>query len=280
MQIAAFHPLNLNFRNENEDARTKISLLSRAKLTTALTKLQDFTKGKLSGVSLNSLGQMAYSDYMESKYFLSGNLREQLVPLFTTFRQNGNTLSFAEPNAYAAGLADVITDAPLQNGGYRFLDETIPFYEMVFAGSTALYTNAVNLSPDVNALLLRALEAGVSPSFTLTGSYTIDFADAESEYYGTLYEGNKATIVSLLQTYGPTFEKVSGKAITAHEIPQKGLSKTTFEGGTILWVNHGTKDVTVGDQVIKAGSFYEGDILVAIPEELPTDPIDPVEPIE
>lgn len=281
MQLASFHPLTLNYRNENEEARVKVSLLSRNKLTAALEKLQTFAKGNFNGISLNTLGQMAYSDYADAQYYLSGNLREQLAPVFKALREDGHTLSFAQPNAYAAGLADVITDAPLQNGGYRFLDETIPFYEMVFAGNTALYTNAINLSPNAEALILRALEAGVSPSFTLSGSYVIDLADAEqTEFYGTLYEGNKATVVSLLQTYGPIFEKIGGKAITAHELYAKDLSKTTFEGGTILWVNHGTKDVTVGDQVIKAGSFYEGDILVAIPEELPTDPIDPVEPLE
>lgn len=281
MQMASFYPLTLNYRNENEEARAKVNLLARAKLTKALEKLQGFAKGKLTGISLNTLGQMAYSDYTEAQYYLAGNLDEQLLPVFKALRADGHTLSFAEPNAYAAGMADIITDAPLQNGGYRFLDETIPFYEIVFAGNTAMYTNAINLSPDAEALILRALEAGVAPSFTLTNTYVIDLADAEqTDFYGTLYSGNKETIVSLLQKYGPTFEKISGKAITAHELYAKDLSKTTFEGGTILWVNHGTKDVTVGDQVIKAGSFYEGDILVAIPEELPTDPIDPVEPLE
>ncbi len=271
MQIASYRPITLNFRNQNEDSRYKISLLNRNKLTTALEKLAGFTSGKVSGVSLNTLGQFAYSDYSEAKYYLAGNLKNQLLPLLKTFRDNGNTLAFAEPNAYAAGMADVITDAPLQNGGYRFLDETIPFYEMVFAGNTALYTNAVNLSPDMEALLLRAVEAGVAPSFTLTGSYDIGFADAESDYYGTLYSDNKAVITAALAKYAPILEKIGGQAITAHEIPADGLSKTTFADGTVVWVNHSGKDITLAEgYTIEADSFIEGTWYVAPVDPEPT----------
>lgn len=253
MQPATYYPLKINVRIPDEGSK-EIRLLKRGKLDKAVDKLVKATKG-VSGISLSTLGNMAYSDYSDFNYYTMGSLPEQIVPYLNSIRTEGHRLYMNEANDYAAGAADGIYNVPLQNGGYVNLDETIPFYQMVFGEYSALYSCAINLSPDANRMILRAIEAGVSPSFSLYANHDDKLANS-SGFYGTLYSGVKQEIVSLISETAPYFEKVGKQWIVDHQILGGNVTRTNFSGGTVVLVNHGTDAAVIDGITLEPGTYW------------------------
>lgn len=253
MQGSALYPVKRNVLTENEEAR-KIRILERSKLVKAADKLADFCDERISGVGLSSLGKTAYSDYSEEKYMLKGYLFEQMCDVLSKFQNHNITLSAA--NGYAAGLADSITDVPLQNGSYDALDETVPFYAMVYRGSIPLYSTPINLSPNPKAQLLNAVEAGVSPSFMLSRTYDSDLSVSDSAPSSRIvFKNNKGLICNIVEASAGFFEKISDAVIISHKTIQTGVTQTLFDNGVSVTVNHNDTAVKTEKNEIAAMSF-------------------------
>lgn len=56
------------------------------------------------------------------------------------------------------------------------LDVSVPFYSLVFAESTALYSEAVNLADNSENLILKSVEAGVLPRLPFISEYSDELA--------------------------------------------------------------------------------------------------------
>mgnify|MGYP007083040960 CR=1 FL=1 len=250
-----YYPLKRNVRAEDTD-KSPIYLLEHASLNKAIEKLRDFTQDRVSGIALTTFGSMPYSDHQELQSTLRNDIEEQMRETLTSLREDGHSILLGAANAYAAGLADSVYDVPLQNGNYQAFDETVPFYQMVFRGTVPLYSTAVNLSPDAEGMLLRAVEAGVSPSYTLSYSLYEALADSdESMYYGILYESNKQRIADDIARTQAFFEEVADAGIQRHTIVQDGLTRTEFDNGVVVLVNHSDEDILVDGTTIAAHSF-------------------------
>lgn len=252
----SYLPLKRNIRVD-DTSKSPVYLLKRAKLEKAISKLVKFSKNRISGISLSTFGSLAYSDSQDIEYTLKGRWDNQFRKALDDIRAAGHAVVVRAANDYAAGLADGVYDAPLQNGDYSGFDETVPFYEMVYRGFVPLYSAAVNLAIDSESMLLRAVEAGVSPSFTLCGSLDISLADSsESFYYGTAYDSNKELVKQAVSRVSNYLDKIRGARITFHAIIKNGLTKTVFDNGVTVIVNHTDSDMALENgQIIKARSF-------------------------
>lgn len=254
LQAAAFYPLKKNVHTEDE-SQSCVRLLSRSKLPDVIARLIQRTDDRASGISLGSLGQIAYSDYSDQRYYAKGHIDSQVRDLLQKVGAE-KTLATSAANGYAAGMSDAVMETPLTNGGYLALDETVPLYAMVFHGYTALYSAPLNLTADWKATMLRAVEAGVSPGFVLTDSYDIDLADSLSaSYYGSLYQDNRDTILQTVKETGQYFNRIAGMQLTEHRQLEGGVTKSTFSDGTTVWVNHGKHDTVVQGKTLAAQSF-------------------------
>ena len=250
-----YYPLKRNVRAEDTE-KSPIYLLEHASLGKAIEKLRDFTRERVSGIALSTLGRMPYSDHQELAYTLRSDVEEQMRETLNALREDDHPILLSAANAYAAGLADSVYDVPLQNGNYQAFDETVPFYQMVFRGTVPLYSTAVNLSPDAGGMLLRAVEAGVSPSYTLSHSLCEALADSdESMYYGILYNSNKQRITDDVAKTRAFFEAVGDAGIRRHTILRDGLTRTEFDNGVVVLVNHTDEDIVLDGTTIAARSF-------------------------
>ncbi len=258
-QLAAFYPIIKNLRTK-DDSQKKVALLERSLLGKALDNLLKKNK-YLSGVSLTTLGSKAYSDYRFEKYYSKGGMAEQVAELLGKVKKNGHLLNVGSANGYAAALADSITDVPLTNGEYYALDETVPFYQMIFHGTSAMYTTPINTAEDAVAQMLRAVESGVSPTFVLSNTAEDTFADtASTEYYASVYSGNKETIKNYVKATADYFKAVGDKKIKSHEIyVDKDVTVTVFEDGSSVYVNHSNKDFEISGTTVKPYSFNYND---------------------
>jgi len=250
------YPLKTNVRVENTEA-DRILYLKRSKIQDAVKALEDFTVQQVSGIGLTTFGRYAYSDYSDEQYMLKGGLTEQTASIMATLHEGEHSVLFSAANAYAAGQADAIIDVPLQNGDYNVFDAYVPFYQLVYKGRVPLYSTPINLALNAREQLLRAVEVGVSPAFML--SNTIDttlYSHSESYWYGVSYESNIQIIKETMELYGDYLSKVSDAGIRSHTILQKGVTKTEFDNGVIVIVNHSDANVVIDGQEILAHSFH------------------------
>ena len=252
-QKSSQYPLTLNLRAKNKDGK-KTYLLRRDKLGGAIDELISKTKKYTTGISLSSIGQIAYSDYSSEKYASKGSF-EEITDYIEKIKKAGHKVSVSNANDYAANSADVITDVSFTNGYYRALDETIPFYQLVYS-SKSLYSKPLNLYSDLFDSLLSAVESGVSPTFSVCNSYEDDFSGTnENTYYSSVYSGVKQDIISVSQSTSDFYEAISGAVLISHKILSNGITESNFSNGVSVIVNRTDSDKTVNGNNVKANSF-------------------------
>ncbi len=255
LQYSYYYPLYKNIPMQNMSL-AKIRCLKREKLTDAVDKLLNFANKRVSGISFSDLGHIAYSDYRNEDYFVRNNLPNQVSSLLETVKKAGHSLSLKGANAYAAIYADSLTDTPLDNGGYGIFDESIPFYQMVFRGSSALYSKAVNLSSNTTNAILNAVEYGVYPSFTLSAEFDKKLIDSYSdEIFSSAYtETSKKLICDTVKKTAKLYNAIGNSEIISH-IKNGTISTTEYANGIVIYVNYGNKTVDVSGVTVNAGDF-------------------------
>lgn len=214
-------------------------LIKRSLLGEALDKVKDSSnKLGFDDVSLSTLSNLAYSDFSNELYYTKGNIEKDVNELLNSIKKD-KKISGTAANSYAASLLDIVFEAPLDNGHYDTLDESIPFYQMVFGANRPIYTTAVNTSSNPQRAVMLAASSGMGLGFTLIGNYDVSFDEAQAaKLYGMLFEDNIELINDLVSDYDKLYKAVSGSEIIAYEIANNGVSKTVFDNGVTVFANH------------------------------------------
>ncbi|MBQ4515579.1 MAG: hypothetical protein II978_02190 [Clostridia bacterium] len=233
--------INVPLRDFN--TKNAFRVLKRSLISDAMDKLLKKAKKQgIDGISLSSLGSVSYSDYGDTKYYEKAQMSSDVRSIIDKAVKNGSKVAVSNANSYAASVADIIFDAPSDNGGYFVLDANIPFYQLVFSGSKPMYSSAVNLSGNIKQSILHAAIGGMGLSYTLINDYDVNFSsDVTQKLYGAVYSGNKTAIVSAVKKYNEFFEKIENSKLLKYEILGNNVSKSEFSNGVILYANNSDK---------------------------------------
>lgn len=257
LQRASSYPLKINTLM-SDDSKEKVNILKRSMLDEAIDVLIKKTKN-ISGVGLGSLASTAYSDYSSESYYAKDGMANQVSQLVEKLKKNGKKVVLRSANSYCAGLADSVCDVSLKNGSYTVFDEEIPFYQVVFGGNVPLYSLPLNFSSDIRATLLKAIESGVSPSWCVLKTHSSSVSSSKDEFYYSMeYDYLKDEIFSIAEETKDYYSKISGSPISSHKIVADGVSKTAFENGVAVYVNHSNQKVSVSGNTIEAQSYVVG----------------------
>lgn len=249
------YSFDMALRNADE-SENSLYLLSRSSIINAVKDVINFnSENGIRGISLESLGKMAYSDFADIKYYGKTGMASDVTSALKSIINSKINVATVSPNVYAATMSDFIDNVPTKSSNLNALDVDVPFYGMVFAGckENAVF---VNLSTNHRKEYLNALKTGSGLSFVLSYEITEDaLASRNGLYIASDYKANKKLIKEYLNESGDFLNKVSGVAVKKHEILQNGLSKTEFENGTVLYVNETTQDISYKDISVKAMNF-------------------------
>ena len=231
-------------------------LLSRGKLEKAVDKAVEATADYgIDGIALESLSYAAYSDYGVNGSEVSSGMSKAVEELFSRAGENMEVLS-SGANDYAAYSSDCIIDAPLGSSKYDVSACDIPFYEMVFHGYVPLCGESVNLSEDEGDLILRCIEAGVAPTYTLLDYYDSSAVSSEfASLYGAQYAGVRERIVSVSKELDGVISKISGARIVRHRLLSESLRITEYSNGVCTAVNFSDTAQSYNGHEIAAGGY-------------------------
>lgn len=230
-------------------------LLSRNKLSSALNKaVKTLEKKKISGISLSTLGALAYSDYASPRYYSKGSLDAEVSKMLMTSKKNTNIMT-SNANAYAAANSTHIIATPSAYSQYSSIDVEIPFYRMVFKGIVSMSSQAINTSDNPRTELLKAAETGCGLLYTVSGEYNSKFRLSDSVLAKSVYSDNKEKIKSDCKELYELLSKVSNTSVKEHSLLSKGVNKTVFENGVSVIVNYTDKSVETPLGVVEAQGF-------------------------
>ncbi len=256
LHTAENYAVNIPLREFNK--KTAYRLLGRGKLGKAVDKLIKMAQKKdISGVSLASLGQYSYSDYTDGdKYAVTGLMAEDTKDYINKIKDNKIAVSGSASTYFAAGLLDVVFDAPLDPLGKYQFDREIPFYQMVFAGVTPLYSASVNTASDPNKKIMLAASTGTGLGFNMAKNFSKDYMETNVEkLYACSYDNTSELIKSSLKSYAKIYDKIKGQKIDRYDLVDDNVTKTTFENGVTVYANHASFAVDSPVGKLKAYGF-------------------------
>lgn len=218
--------------------------------------LLEFTEQYGAGVSFRDLGMDLSSDFYQKKVVSRQTVMEAHAAQLKEAADAGRNIMINMGNDYAAVYSDMITDMDLQGSEYTILDAYVPFYQMAVHGYLNYTGEALNLTGNLEDELLRSAEYGAGLHFTLMGETAFALQKTlYTEYFGADYGAWHDRVLEIYTRYDRELGHTYSQEMTDHEILSDGLSCTTYEDGTKVYVNYGYEDAETGGMTVPARDY-------------------------
>lgn len=210
------------------------------------------------GLSLSDIGSDLYSDCNESNY----SNRSQMQEAFSAIVKETSEkipLLIEGGNLYMAPYASRLVGVPDTGSGYQIASRDVPFVQMVLSGHVCYYGSSLNMTENPQESFLRAIEYGSGLRYTLGARDSRLLTNTRyRDLFNTQFESWKDTVVSQYTEYASVMDDLRDKQIIRHEQVYANTYKTTYENGTIIYVNYGDA-VTVEGVAVPAGGYRRVD---------------------
>lgn len=256
-QVVKYTSFDTVSKMANQD---RFFVLSRSNLFTASNKVVEKSeKLGLTGISYASLSKTVYSDYGEQKYYISGNMAEDVSEIYKSASKAGyKTLSTAA-NVYSAVNSDYINDVPLYSSDYSVSSYDVPFYQLVFKGYRSMSSVSLNLCSDKQDALLRCIESGISPSYTLYYNFDKELVTNEHSFiFGSHFKGNREDIINTVTSVKDYLDSVEGATVADYVRLSETASVTKFDNGVYTVVNFSDSEIITDYGNVTAKSYITG----------------------
>lgn len=175
--------------------------------------------------SYKGIGEISYSDYSAKhpldKDSYGKTIKDKLEALDYEYAIYGG-------NWYSLGNCFHVFDAPYQNSGFKMLDKAIPFYEIALSGAISYSFDSINSVADPTLMLLKILETGAVPVFTIDGNSDIDY------------------ILSFIEKNWNLLSSCIGQRIVNHIILPDGRRYVSFANGFSVDIDYMSKSYEIG----------------------------------
>ncbi|MGN0492390.1 MAG: DUF5696 domain-containing protein, partial [Acutalibacteraceae bacterium] len=224
--------------------------------------LKKAEKMQLKGISLSSLSNNKYSDYSSTEYESALNMGKNVTQVFDAVKKGGYNLQAVAANSYAAITADSVIDAPLYSSSYDISFADVPFYEMVFKGYVPMSSVSVNLCSDESDALLRCVESGISPTYTLTYNYDNELITSDHSFiFATSYSKNINSISEKINSVKSYLSSIDKAKISGYKMLNNDVRITYFDNGVYAVVNYSSEAADTEYGRVAANSFITGRVL-------------------
>lgn len=220
--------------------------------------LKKVKKIDITGISLRDMGDMVASDKRRTNVINREQSKQVIESQLTKLEAGTDHLMISGGNAYSWAYAKDLENVPASHNPFYIVDEEIPFYQMVIHGCIDYSTVAVNLSDsyDKQDIILRSIEFGMSPHFTLSyeNSSKIKYSGM-NHMYSTQYEIWMEDAVEIYRRTNEVLKAVTASSITEHISLQAGVKRITYDNGCVIYVNYTGADVKVSDTLVPARGY-------------------------
>ncbi len=243
--------------NASIDSRYKAGYLTRpSKLSEFFdTFLKNYSSRSVSGLAVDALGNMVYSD-LSSNGMSRSEIPDLYRSILDTALESVDSLMVTGAGDYAATRATHIMNSPLYSSNYDIEDRNVPFYQIVFHGYVNYSIGATNLSSNPEIMALKCLETGAAPMYSWVGRNSSELISSRSDFlYSADYERWMDSAIEDYNTVNAVLKDVADLPITGHEELADNVYQTTYGDTTRVIVNYNSESVVIDGQTIEATGF-------------------------
>jgi hypothetical protein len=254
---APTNPVTL--RNSSNYRETIYDVLSPKFLVRHVEKfLKAIDKVDISGVSLRDMGDMLSSDKRRTGVIDRQQAKQVVLSQLELMDKQLEHIMINGGNAYSWKYVQDLINVPTSDNPYYLVDQEVPFYQMVIHGNINYSAGAINLSDsyDKQSIILRLIEFGMAPHFTLTyqDSSNIKYSGLNS-LYTTQYETWLEDAVDIYHKTNEVLKQVENSTITEHTILDSGVKKITYDNGVTIYINETRTDLSADGLTIPAMGY-------------------------
>lgn len=223
-----------------------------------LSYYDSFSKkyGKLGmeNISLGSVGEVLNSNYRKSGYVNRQDAEEIERELLNRAAAEYQNVLVDSGNAYSFDSADYILNLPDTNSNYIIEDGSVPFIQMALHGYITYAGMPINFADDYEDSILRCIEYGSVPYFMLcdTEGYVLKNSGENNRFYTVVYEDWKDKLIDAYGRISKALSGVQDAHMIRHEEVAENLYKSTYDNGTVIYVNYADTEQTADGVAVPA----------------------------
>ena len=207
------------------------------------------------GAYLGSFCGTLNSDYSDSRYTDRTAAENSVTASLEKLGEGGRYIAASKANQYSFAYVDLLYGMQTNSGSSRYLDEDVPFVQMVVHGSLNYAVSAANLGGDSEKTALEAIESGSGMSFLFTYDLPDNIFDTEFSYlFGSEFGKIREDALKYYSMVSEALGGLNDIPILKHE-KNNGVSRTEYSNGTVIIVNYNENDTETDGITVKAGSF-------------------------
>ncbi len=223
----------------------------------AMNKLYDgvyagYKDYNVGGISVQSLGDILCSDFNEDDPLNREDSRKIITKLLAKIKEENGDVLVSGGNAYVLPYVTDIVDMPIDDSRYKYSKASVPFLGMVLHGYKQYSGEPINLAGNYNYTLLKTIESGASPYYTVAYDNTSELKDystysALNKYYSIKYSILVRDLVSTYRELNKALSSVKYSTIVNHEFLDDDykIVKVTYDNGDVFYLNYLLKDYTL-----------------------------------
>ncbi|RAP75234.1 DUF5696 domain-containing protein [Paenibacillus montanisoli] len=218
--------------------------------------LDPLSKLDITGINFDGIGYMDYYDYNKD-YPLNreGTAAKWLEMMGKSKDQFGGAAAIGG-NGYTIPASSRLFSIPMEDSGYFFTDETIPFYQMVVHGLIPYSGDAQNLFYDPRLQFLKMVEYGFMPYYQFTMNHSEDLKDTYySDLFSSSYHNWVDQAVEQYKEMSGKLQPVWSQTMKEHRKLEKDVYEVVYEDDTRVIVNYSPREVKIDDLIIPDKDF-------------------------
>lgn len=242
-----------------KDVYDTMKYLTPDRSKTLLNSLvKDMNKNGAGRLALGGVGNTLFTWTYSGASYTRSDTAKTYGETFEELSQN-TELILNEPFSIYWDYTKAVTDMPVEDSDYIFMDESVPFLSIVLKGVMPMYADYTNFEADKQEFFLKLVETGVYPSFYLTWEDPSDLLYTNSnDLYTSQYSVYKEEVEQYYKELKAVSDQVQGATIEEHE-KDGDLSIVTYSNGIRVYVNYGEADAQADGLTIPALSYKVGD---------------------
>lgn len=209
----------------------------------------------MQNLSLDAIGNTLTSDFNSRQKLQRDDAREQILEILKKLRQTTNTLLLEAPNAYAMTFGSAVYNVPVTSSRQIFLQDVVPFYQMVLSGYVDLFSPYLNYMAYSATDMLTLIDFNLFPSYVLTEAASNNFARTNiNDIYSSRFLDWSPLITEQYEMVNNVLAQVRGQSIVARHEAAPGVMVTRYSGGGSIVVNYSDEPFSYQGVLVEAES--------------------------
>lgn len=205
--------------------------------------------------ALAEMSNKLYADYTTGKEITRDESLAEVLDLVSLVSSDGR-IPMYQPNQYLWKFADTMYNMPATNSQIMYESDSVPFLQIVLSGCVEMFGNSINTSSYSTERLLRQIEYGMAPTFTVTGCESIELYNTNQEsYFSSCYYDWEPRIVEAYDVVSDALTGVWGHSIVSHNCLATGIVCVEYDNGIQIYLNYTDKAATVNGITVESGWF-------------------------